>query len=113
MPDNIIIKAIATGKDPLGRWPKNTLVELPADQFEEAMAKGWVDPLPDPEDPTVTPEPASFVQQYDERGRVRMDRTLSADEAAAIDAANRAQYVKTRVERFTVDKPAPGTPYEG
>lgn len=112
MSDDVILKGIGTGTDPLGRWAKNTVVEVTADVFEEAIAKGWVDPMPEPAD-SRAPELDTFTQHYDERGRVRLDRPLTDAEAAAVDAANRAEYVRNRVGRFTADRPAPGTPYTG
>jgi len=45
-------------------------------------------------------EPQTFEQHHDERGRLRMDRPLTPEEAAAQDAAHREQYTAERLSRF-------------
>jgi len=45
-------------------------------------------------------EPQTFEQHHDERGRLRMDRPYTPEEAAAQDAARREQYAAERLSRF-------------
>jgi len=41
-----------------------------------------------------------FEQHPDERGRLRLDRPFTPEEAAAQDAAHREQYTVERLSRF-------------
>ena len=42
----------------------------------------------------------TFEQHHDERGRLRMDRPYTPEEAAAQDAERREQYTAERLSRF-------------
>ena len=45
-------------------------------------------------------EPRVYEQTEDERGRTRLDRPFTAEEAAAQDAAHRERYREERAKRF-------------
>jgi len=53
-----------------------------------------------------------FEQTHDERGRLRMDRPFTPEEAAAQDAAHREQYTVERLSRFDNPKLAGATTEE-
>ena len=42
----------------------------------------------------------TFEQHHDERGRLRLDRPFTPEEAAAQDAAHREEYTAERLSRF-------------
>ena len=54
-----------------------------------------------PRKQTQTDEPQVFEQRPDERGRIRLDRPLTAAEAAAQDAEHAALLVEDRNARFS------------
>ena len=63
------------------------------------MAKSSKQDDEQPQEPQAD-EPQSFEQHHDERGRLRLDRPFTPEEAAAQDTAHREAYSVEWLSRF-------------
>ena len=90
-----------TGTDPLGRYPKGQdYAPESADDptIAQAIEKGWIEETAVPETPKPTFDVHTPVE--DDTGALRTDRPFAPEEAAAVDAFNRADQIQRRVTRF-------------